>query len=46
MSRCGGPRVSFRTHAADWRYAFAAYNLYLDYINILLYMLQAMGERR
>jgi FtsH-binding integral membrane protein len=27
-------------------YAFAAYNLYLDYINFLLYMLRLMGERR
>lgn len=27
-------------------YAFATYNLYLDFINIFLYMLELMGERR
>jgi len=27
-------------------YAFAAFQLYLDYINFLLYMLQLMGKRR
>jgi len=27
-------------------YAFAAYNLYLDYINFLLYMIRLMGDRR
>lgn len=27
-------------------YAFAAYNLYLDFINFFLYLLQAMGQRK
>lgn len=27
-------------------YAFAAYNLYLDYVNLFLYLLQFVGERR
>jgi len=27
-------------------YAFAAYQLYLDFINFFLYMLRLLGERR
>jgi len=39
----GGPRKF--EYTIDM-YAFAAYNLYLDYINFLIYMLQLFGERR